>query len=163
MSEEAENQEAQQQTFEIQKIYLKDVSFESPQAPALFQEKWEPTTNLQVGTQHRELGENVYEVVLNLTATITVNEKTAFLAEIQQAGIFTLSGFESGALGHVLGSYCPNTLFPFAREAISDLTTKGGFPPLLLAPVNFDAIYAQRQQELQQQAEESEGAGETKH
>lgn len=157
MSEEQIEQP--QQTFEIQRIYLKDVSFESPQSPAMFKEKWEPTSNLQVGTQHREISENVYEVVLNLTTTVTINEKTAFLIEVEQAGIFTLSGFEDGALGHVLGSYCPNTLFPFAREAISDLTTKGGFPPLLLAPVNFDAIYAQRQQESQQ----TDGGNETTH
>ncbi len=149
-----------QQTFEIQKIYLKDISFESPQSPAMFQEKWEPTTNLQIGTKHKSLAENVYEVVLSLTATITTNEKTAFLVEVEQAGIFTLAGFEDGALGHVLGSYCPNTLFPFAREVISDLTTKGGFPPLLLAPVNFDSIYAQRQQETKQA---DEGENETKH
>ncbi|MBT7315566.1 MAG: protein-export chaperone SecB, partial [Thiotrichales bacterium] len=104
--------EAPQQTFEIQKIYLKDASFESPQSPAMFQEKWEPATNLQIGTKQQKLGDNVYEVILNLTATITVNETTAFLAEIQQAGIFTLAGFEEDALAHLLGSYCPNSLFP---------------------------------------------------
>jgi len=155
------SEEQTEQTFEIQKIYLKDVSFESPKSPALFQEKWEPVSNLNIGTQHREIGENLYEVVITMTTTVTVNEQTAFLAEIQQAGIFALAGFEEGALGHVLGSYCPNTLFPYAREAISDLTTKGGFPTLVLAPVNFDAIYAQRQQEIQQR--EESGSDETKH
>jgi len=103
----------------------------------------------------------VYEVTLNLTATITVNETTAFLAEIQQAGIFTLAGFEEDALAHLLGSYCPNALFPFAREVISDLSTKGGFPPLLLAPINFDALFAQRQQEEAQA--KSDADGEVKH
>ncbi|MBT3347512.1 MAG: protein-export chaperone SecB [Thiotrichales bacterium] len=153
--------EAPQQTFEIQKIYLKDASFESPQSPAMFQEKWEPATNLQIGTKQQKLGDNVYEVILNLTATITVNETTAFLAEIQQAGIFTLAGFEEDALAHLLGSYCPNSLFPFAREVISDLSTKGGFPPLLLAPINFDALFAQRQQEEAQA--KSDADGEVKH
>ncbi len=145
MSEDAQQQEATQTTFDIQKIYLKDVSFESPNAPSVFQIQWKPETNLQVGVQHTKLGDDVYEVVLNLTATVKVEEQTAFLTEVQQAGIFTLAGFEEGALGHLLGAYCPNLLFPYAREAISDLTTKGGFPPLLLAPINFDALYAQNQ------------------
>jgi preprotein translocase subunit SecB len=147
MSEEAQQQETTQTTFDIQKIYLKDVSFESPNAPATFQIQWKPETSLQVGAQHTKLGEDVYEVVLNLTATVKVEEQTAFLIEIQQSGIFTLAGFEEGAMGHLLGAYCPNLLFPYAREAISDLTTKGGFPPLLLAPINFDALYAQNQQQ----------------
>ncbi len=157
MSEEAQTEEAPQTNFDIQKIYLKDVSFESPNAPAVFQIQWKPDTNLQVGAQHTKLGDDVYEVVLNLTATVKVEEQTAFLIEVQQAGIFTLAGFEEGAMGHLLGAYCPNLLFPYAREAISDLTTKGGFPPLLLAPINFDALYAQNQQ----QADTSET--ETKH
>ncbi len=145
MSEEAQNT-APEQSFEIQKLYLKDVSFESPNSPAMFQTQWSPDTNLQVGAQHTKLGDNVYEVVLSLTATVKVEEKNAFLIEIQQAGIFTVAGFEEEAMGHLLGAYCPNILFPYAREAISDLTSKGGFPPLLLAPINFDAIYAQNQQ-----------------
>lgn len=159
MSEEATEQ-APEQKFEIQKIYLKDVSFESPQTPAIFQKQWEPVTNLQVGTKQKQLAEDVYEVVLSLTATITVEEETAFLVEIQQAGIFTAAGFEEDALGHLLGAYCANVLFPYAREAVSDLTTKGGFPPLLLAPINFDAIYMQNQQKQQ---EESEAGPETTH
>ena len=146
MSEEAQN-EAPQTNFDIQKIYLKDVSFESPNAPSSFQVEWKPDTNLQVGSKNTKLAEDVYEVVLSLTATVKVGEQTAFLIEIQQAGIFTLAGFEEGALGHLVGAYCPNLLFPYAREAISDLTTKGGFPPLLLAPINFDALYAQNQQQ----------------
>ncbi len=146
MSEEAKS-ETPPQNFEIQKLYIKDVSFESPQSPAIFQNNWSPDTNLQVGTQHTQLGDKVYEVVLNLTATIKVEEKTAFLIEIQQAGIFTVTGFEESAMGHLLGAYCPNVLFPYAREVISDLTTKGGFPPLLLNPINFDALYAQNQRQ----------------
>ncbi|MBT3196805.1 MAG: protein-export chaperone SecB, partial [Gammaproteobacteria bacterium] len=151
MSDDA-NQDESQQTFEIQKIYIKDVSFESPKSPSIFQEKWEPTTNLQVGTRHGLLADNIYEVVLNLTATVTVNEQTTFLVEIQQAGIFTAIGFEEDAMAHLLGSYAPNILFPYAREAISDLSTKGGFPPLLLAPINFDALFAQNQQKKQDAA-----------
>ncbi|MBT7307580.1 MAG: protein-export chaperone SecB [Gammaproteobacteria bacterium] len=160
MSDDA-NQDESQQTFEIQKIYIKDVSFESPKSPSIFQEKWEPTTNLQVGTRHGLLADNIYEVVLNLTATVTVNEQTTFLVEIQQAGIFTAIGFEEDAMAHLLGSYAPNILFPYAREAISDLSTKGGFPPLLLAPINFDALFAQNQQKKQDAA--AQGNAETKH
>ena len=141
MSDE-NNSETPSQTFDIQKIYLKDVSYESPQSPAIFQEKWEPETNLQIGTQHTKIGENVFEVVLSLTTTITVNNETAFLVEVQQAGIFTVSGFEEGAMGQLLGAYAPNILFPYAREAVSDLTTKGGFPPLLLAPISYSRMHA---------------------
>ena len=160
MSDE-NNSETPSQTFDIQKIYLKDVSYESPQSPAIFQEKWEPETNLQIGTQHTKIGENVFEVVLSLTTTITVNNETAFLVEVQQAGIFTVSGFEEGAMGQLLGAYAPNILFPYAREAVSDLTTKGGFPPLLLAPINFDALYAQN---LQKQAQSDDATNtETQH
>ncbi|HIJ23412.1 MAG: protein-export chaperone SecB [Gammaproteobacteria bacterium] len=160
MSDE-NNSETPSQTFDIQKIYLKDVSYESPQSPAIFQEKWEPETNLQIGTQHTKIGENVFEVVLSLTTTITVNNETAFLVEVQQAGIFTVSGFEEGAMGQLLGAYAPNILFPYAREAVSDLTTKGGFPPLLLAPINFDALYAQN---LQKQAQSDDATStETQH
>ncbi len=139
-------QSGQPQIFEIQKLYIKDVSFESPQAPAVFQTQWQPETNMQVGTQSTRLSENTHEVVLNLTITVKKEEQSIFLIEVEQAGIFTVENFPEEAMGHLLGSYCPNILFPYAREAISDLTTKGGFPPLLLAPINFDALYAQQQE-----------------
>ncbi|NNF96608.1 MAG: protein-export chaperone SecB [Halobacteria archaeon] len=154
----AENQsEATQQggnqQFAIQKIYIKDVSFESPNSPAMFTKEWQPEVNLDMNTNTQSLSEGVYEVVLSLTATIKNADQTAFLVEIQQAGIFTISGFAENEMGHMLGSFCPNILFPYAREAVSDLVTRGGYPPLILAPVNFDALYAQHME--QQQAGEA--------
>ena len=144
-----------QQQFAIQKLYLKDASFESPNSPAMFTKEWQPQVNIDMNTNSQALSEGVYNVVLSLTATVKNSEQTAFLVEVQQAGIFTLNGFAEKDMGHMLGSFCPNILFPYAREAISDLVTKGGFPPLLLAPVNFDALYAQHLAQ-QQQASKSE-------
>ena len=154
----AENQsEATQQggsqQFAIQKIYIKDVSFESPNAPAMFTQEWQPEVNLDMNTNTQLLNEGVYEVVLSLTATVKNADQTAFLVEIQQAGIFTITGFAESEMGHMLGSFCPNILFPYAREAVSDLVTKGGYPPLILAPVNFDALYAQHMAQQQQAGE----------
>ncbi len=136
-----------QQQFAIQKIYVKDISFESPNSPQMFTADWQPRHNLELNTNGQALGEDVYEVVLSLTVTAKNDEQTAFLVEVQQCGIFTITGFAEDDLAAMLGSYCPNLLFPYAREAISDLVTRGGFPPLLLAPVNFDALYAQHLQE----------------
>ena len=145
----------QQQIFEIQKLYLKDVSFEAPNSPQIFTLDWKPDTNLQITTAVKKLDEYVNEVVLKITVTTKSGEKTAYLVEIEQAGIFTLKGFGEEQLNHLLGSYCPNVLFPFAREAIAELIAKGGFPQFLISPVNFDALYAQHQQELKQREEVS--------
>ena len=143
----------------IQKIYLKDVSFESPNSPELFSSgQWKPEINVQLNTEGKALGTDVYDVTLMITVTAKHDEKTAFLAEVKQAGIFAVKGFSSEEMAPMIGSYCPNVLFPYAREAISDLVTKGGFPQLLLAPVNFDAIYAQHVQQQKQAAE-----GQAKH
>ena len=139
--------------FAIQKIYIKDVSFESPNSPAMFTQEWQPEVNLDMNTNTQLLNEGVYEVVLSLTATVKNAEQTAFLVEIQQAGIFTINGFAEKDMGHMLGSFCPNVLFPYAREAVSDLVTKGGYPPLILAPINFDALYAQHMAQQQQAGE----------
>jgi preprotein translocase subunit SecB len=149
-------QQGSQQQFAIQKLYLKDVSFESPSSPAMFTKDWQPEVNLDMNTNTQTLSEGVYNVVLSLTATVKNAEQTAFLVEVQQAGIFTVNGFAENEMGHMLGSFCPNILFPYAREAISDLVTKGGFPPLLLAPVNFDALYAQHL--AQQQTDKTEAS-----
>jgi preprotein translocase subunit SecB len=153
-NETATAEEGQQQ-FAIHKIYTKDISFEAPNAPAIFNEEWKPEVNLDLNSQGRSIGENTYEVVLSLTVTATNNkDKTAFLVEVQQAGIFGIAGFGPEELSHMIGSFCPNILFPYARETISDLVTRGGFQPLLLAPVNFDALYAQHlEQQKQAQAE----------
>jgi len=129
--------------FSIEKIYLKDVSFESPDSPASFTSDWSPEINMELNSQGQPIDDNVFEVELSITVTAKNNDKTAFLVEIKQCGIFSISGMDDTNLNGMLGSFCPNILFPYAREAISDLVTKGGFPQLLLAPVNFDAIYAQ--------------------
>ena len=145
-----ENQQATEPQFAIQKIYLKDVSLESPNAPAVFADgEWAPEINVQLNSAHQTIGENVYEVVLTITITAKQNEKTAFLVEIKQAGLFTLSGFPKENLEGMLGAYCPEALFPFAREAVADFINKGGFPPLILNPVNFNALYTQQVQQQQ--------------
>ncbi|RLJ22656.1 protein-export chaperone SecB [bacterium endosymbiont of Escarpia laminata] len=141
-------QEQPNRELSIQRIYLKDVSFETPNSPSVFQKEWKPETNVNMNTEVNTLSENVYEVVLNVTVTTKVGEQTAYLAEVQQAGIFSISGFADQEMGAVIGSYCPNLLFPYVREAISDMVTKGSFPQMILQPVNFDALYAQHQQEL---------------
>lgn len=144
------DQNQSEQQFAVQKIYLKDVSFESPNSPQVFNEgEWKPEINVQINSASSNMAEGLYEVVLNITVTATQDNKTAFLAEIKQAGIFTMSGFSNENIGGMLGAYCPEMLFPFAREALAELIAKGGFPQLLLAPVNFNALYAQH---LQQQA-----------
>jgi len=144
------SEEQNQQQFSIQKIYLKDVSFESPNAPSVFNEgQWKPDVNVQINTEVKQLNEALNEVTLTVTVTAKQEETTAFLVEVKQAGIFQLAGFEQDQLGGMLGAYCPEVLFPYAREAISDLVTKGGFPQMLLSPVNFNALYMQHQQQQQ--------------
>mgnify|MGYP000043961089 CR=1 FL=1 len=145
-----EKQQAAEQQFAIQKIYVKDVSFESPNAPAAFNDgAWAPEINVQLNSSNQMIGENLYEVILDITVTAKQNEKTAFLVELKQAGLFTLSGFPAENLNGMLGAYCPEALFPFAREAVADFINKGGFPPLMLAPVNFNALYTQQMQQQQ--------------
>lgn len=144
--------EAQQ--FAIQKIYLKDVSFESPNSPRSFTDRdVQPQISIQMSTSHRVLGDNNYEVMIDVTATAKHEDKAVFLVEVKQAGLFTIAGFPDDALGGMLGAFCPEVLLPYAREAVSDLVVKGGFPQLLLAPVNFNAMYQeslQKQQQAQQ-------------
>ncbi|HEX5635775.1 MAG TPA: protein-export chaperone SecB [Gammaproteobacteria bacterium] len=145
------DQATNQQQFAIQKIYIKDASLESPNAPGIFQEgQWQPEVNVQINTAAKSAAENQHEVVLTITVTAKQSGKTAFLVEVKQAGLFMLSGFPKEQLGGMLGAYCPEVLFPFAREAISELVGKAGFPQLLLAPVNFNALYMQHQQQAQQ-------------
>ena len=145
-----QDNQANQSQFSIQRIYCKDISFETPNSPLIFQEQWQPHADLEIDTVSTDLGGGVWEVTLTITSTVKVGEKTAFLIEVNQSGVFTINGMPDQQMGQMLGSFCPNILFPYAREAISDITNRGGFPPLVLSPVNFDAIYAQR---LQQQAQ----------
>lgn len=142
--------------FTIQKIYLRDVSLETPNSPAVFTaQEWNPQVDLQLNSTTRPLSQDgVHEVVLSITVTSKLGDKTAYLVEVQQAGIFQLQAFSEEEKGPMLGAYCPNILFPYAREAISDLVVKAGFPQILLAPINFDAVYMQHQQRLQQQGAE---------
>ena len=141
---------AQEQQFSIQKLYLKDVSFESPNSPTVFTDgEWQPEVNIQLNSSNKSIGQDTFEVDLKITVTAKQNKKTAFLVELTQSGIFTVAGFEQDNLRGMLGAYCPETLFPFAREAIAELVSKGGFPPLLLAPVNFNALYMQQAQQQQ--------------
>jgi preprotein translocase subunit SecB len=148
MSEENAS-ETPEQVFVIQKVYTKDISFETPNTPEIFRENdWQPNINLQLQSRSKQLEDNVFEIVLMVTVTAKVDDDTtAYLAEVQQAGIFRVAGFENDEMRYMLGSYCSNILFPFAREVISDLVTRGGFPQLLLAPVNFDAMFAQQQEQ----------------
>jgi preprotein translocase subunit SecB len=155
-----DQQAAPEQQFRIQKVYIKDASLESPNAPALFTDgsAWKPEVNLQLNSETTPLAENQYEVMLTVTVTVKVGERTAYLVEVKQAGLFVITGMEQSQLQGILGAYCPNVLFPFAREAISDLAVRAGFPQMLLDPINFDALYAQH---LQQQQAAEQGSAET--
>lgn len=160
----AENTEAaaqgneNQPQFALQRIYNKDISFEAPGTPRIFQEKWQPKVSMELNSSHTQLTENQYEVVISLTVTTKLEEKVAYIVEVQQAGVFLIKNVEGAQLGHMLGAYCPNLLFPYARETIDALVTRGSFPALMLAPVNFDVIYQQALQRKQQEAQGSEGA-----
>jgi preprotein translocase subunit SecB len=135
-----------QPTFQIEKIYVKDLSFELPNAPQVFVQGENPQLEIQVRNDAQQFAEALYEVVVTVTVTARVKEKTLFLAEAAQAGIFSLRGIPADDLAPLLGIACPNILYPYVRETISDLVTRGGFPPVLLAPVSFEALYAQRAQ-----------------
>ncbi|MDD2769254.1 MAG: protein-export chaperone SecB [Methylococcus sp.] len=152
MSEE--NQQPERQ-FAIQKLYVKDISFETPNSPEIFTLTWDPKVEFNLGSKVQTLQDGLFEISLTATITVKLEEKTAYLVEVCQAGIFTISGFPEPELGPMLGSYCPNILFPYAREAVADLVTKGGFPPMLLAPINFDALYMQQVQMAQQQPQQA--------
>ncbi|MCZ6470870.1 MAG: protein-export chaperone SecB [Gammaproteobacteria bacterium] len=151
---------APQNHFSIQKLYVKDVSFESPDTPKAFNfSKWEPKIELNLNHTHSAIDDKIYEAVLTVTATVKQQEKTAFLVEVQQAGVFAIVGYDENERNYILSSQCMSILFPYAREAISDLTSRGGFPPLVLTPVNFDALYKQH---VQQQADKEQGAEQPK-
>jgi len=150
-------EEAAQAQFQIQKLYSKDVSFELPNAPQIFQESGQADVKMSLAQRVEDLGEDTHEVVLTITVTATVGEKTAYLAEVAQAGIFLVAGFNEQAAHAVMNTMCPNTLFPYARQMISSLVADGGFPPLTLQPVNFEQLYAQRMQQMM--SEQNEGGG----
>lgn len=142
----------EEKNFGIQKIYVKDMSFETPNSPAVFTMEWKPEINLELNTQSSKIADGVHEVVLSLTVTAKLGDNTAYLAEVQQAGVFSMKGFPEAEMAPMIGAFCPGTLYPYARETVSDLVTRGGFPQLVLAPINFDALFAEQVQKMQSQA-----------
>lgn len=143
--EQAAGSQAQtQQQFALQRIYTRDISLESPAAPAVFKKQWQPQVSVDLGTKSERIDEGGnYEVVLTITITAKVEGETAFLIEVQQAGIFFITGFGADDLRRIVATAAPNILFPYARECIDNLCVKSGFPPVMLAPINFDAMYQQ--------------------
>jgi preprotein translocase subunit SecB len=130
-------------SFTVEKLYIKDVSFEAPGTPQVFNEQGQPQLQMNLNQRVQRLSDEAFEVVLGVTLTCTIGDKTAYLAEVQQAGVFGLSGFDELTLEVMLGTHCPNALYPYARQTVSDLITAGGFPPFLLQPINFEALYAE--------------------
>ena len=136
------------QNFSIVRIFTKDLSLESPKAPQVFEKKWDPKLALEVAVTNNKLADYTYEVVLKMGVTVQTDEEVAFLIEIQQAGVFLVQGFDDATVEHVLGSMCPNILFPYARETIDSLAVKATFPAPMLAPINFDALLEQRKEQV---------------
>lgn len=152
-------EQEQQQQFTMQRIYAKDLSFESPSTPLIFKKQWQPKVNVELNTKSDKVDEEGnFEVVLTITITAKVEEETAYLVEVQQAGIFFITGIDGDNLRRVLGTAAPNILFPYARENIDAVCVKGGFPPVMLAPVNFEALYQQALSQASEQA--AQGGGE---
>jgi preprotein translocase subunit SecB len=149
--------------FAIQRIYTKDISFETPNSPAIFQKDWKPEIQLDLDTKSNKLAEDTYEVILSLTVTATVEGQTAFLAEVQQAGIFSIGNLAEAQLAHTIGAFCPTTLFPYARESVANLVSRGSFPQINLAPVNFEALFASYVQQRAAQAQAAAPASAETH
>lgn len=151
-------EQAAEKRLSIGKIYLKDFSFESPQTPEIFrQSDWKPQMDLNLRSAHTAIDDNQHEIVLTVTIEAKADDKTLFLVELHQAGLFEIAGYEGDELGAIIGSFCPNILFPYARETIASLIQKGGFPEFILQPINFDALYFQaKQQQAAAQAEKEE-------
>ncbi|AOE87929.1 protein-export chaperone SecB [Pseudomonas sp. TCU-HL1] len=148
MTEQASNG-ANQPQFSLQRIYVRDLSFEAPKSPEIFRQEWAPNVSLDLNTRQKQLDGDFHEVVLTLSVTVKNGEETAFIAEVQQAGIFLIKGLDAASMSHTLGAFCPNILFPYARETLDSLVIRGSFPALMLSPVNFDALYAQELARLQ--------------
>ena len=146
-----ENSEQDQQpAFGIEKIYVKDLSLEIPNAPQIFIQREAPQVSIELGNSTSMLEEGVFEVVITVTVTSKIEDKTVFLVEVAQAGIFQVRNVPAENLEMIAGVTCPNILFPYARQTVSDLVTRAGFPPVLLNPINFEALYAQQKQQQAQ-------------
>ena len=150
----AENEQAAQQ-FLVQRLYVKDISFEAPMGAKIFTKQWQPKVNVDLNTKNSAVNDDMYEVVLTITLTAKLEDETAFLVEVQQAGLFVVKGIEGEPLRRALGIMAPNILFPYLRESVDGLVIKGGFPPVGLQPVNFEALYMQAVQQAQKSAEEA--------
>lgn len=148
--EEQQAGNGEQKVVRTQKIFLKDVSFETPNSPEIFLHEWKPDTNIEIDSKYRQLKDDLYEVVLTLTATTKVSDQTAYLAEVQQAGIFIMKGLDDAELHRTQNIFCLRFLYPYCSANLAELVLKGGFPQLLPSPVNFDAMYQQRLQAAQQ-------------
>jgi len=147
-----ENNEKNEKNVSLQTIYIKDLSFEAPNSPDIFlEEEITPETKLNISNTHRKLSEGVYDVSLKLSVESTYGEKTMFLAEVEQAGVFAIRGYDETETRALIGIFCPNTLFPYLRELISTMVTKAGFPALLLQPINLDSIYNQAMEQASEQ------------
>ena len=146
-------QDAAGPAFSVEKIYVKDVSFEAPGAPAIFSEQGQPDLQLNLNQRVQRLNEALFEVVLTVTLTCKVGDKTAYVAEVEQAGVFGLVGLQPQAIDVLLGTQCPNILFPYVRQIVGELIQAGGFPPFLLQPINFEALYAESLRQRQAQAQ----------
>ena len=136
----------QQATFQIEKVYVKDMSLEIPHAPKVFLEQVQPQLEVQINTGAENFAESYYEVTVTATVTARIGERTLFLAEARQAALFALRGVPAEELGPLLGIACPTVIYPYLRETISDMISRGGFPPVILAPLSFEALYLQQQQ-----------------
>lgn len=152
-ADQASSAEAQQQQFALQKVFIKDLSFEAPMGAAAFNQMGKPQINQEFNNKNQKIGDDLYEVVLSFTLTVKVEEKVVYLAEIQQAGIFAIKGLDNQQLTQILNTLCLHSIFPYARESIDTLVTKGGFPPLMLPHINFDALFAQAVAQSKQKEE----------
>lgn len=157
MSEQAQPQ------FALQRIYIKDLSFESPNSPAAFTKQWKPDIQFDLNTSAKQIDQTHYEVVIKSTITAKNEDETAFLIEIEQAGLFAMANIPEQQMGPMLGAMCPNIVFPYLRETVDSIVIKGGFPPLMLSPINFDALYQKRQQELAAEKQAAAEKEETTH
>ncbi|MBT07635.1 MAG: protein-export chaperone SecB [Rhodospirillaceae bacterium] len=135
----------------LQTLYIKDVSFEAPNSPGVFlEDAISPETKINLANTHDKIGDDSYDVCLKIRVESTYDDKTIFIAEVEQAGVFVIKGYTEDEIKGLIAVFCPNTLFPYIRELVSSLVTKAGFPALLLQPINFDALYAQALEETEQ-------------
>ena len=149
--------------FAIQRIYLKDLSFETPMGPSVFQKQWQPKVNQDLNTKNTKLENDLYEVALRLTLTVTDGEDTIYILEVKQAGIFAIKGLDPKQITHVINTTCPNILFPYAREVVDSVLSKGSFPALMLPPINFDALFASALKQAEEEGKEAPEGSETTH